>query len=225
MFKNLISKLKREKNNTGKLFLNNNNNNPNYAKAFIHKSFENTDHNERLEFLGDSVLSLIITEILFHENKSKEEGFLSKKRSKIVSRKHLNMVGKKIIPEKQIQSALKTIPSNIFGNTLEAIVGAIYIEEGFKEAKKFVKKHIYKPEYFDSFKSKDFKSEILKISQKKGFSLDFIVHNTKGAEHKKQFTIDLYINQQQETRGEAGSIKEAEQIAAEKAINKLFLHK
>ena len=139
------------------MFLNNNNNKPNYAKAFIHKSLENTDHNERLEFLGDSVLSLIITEILFHENKSKEEGFLSKKRSKIVSRKHLNMVGKKIIPEKQIQSALKTIPSNIFGNTLEAIVGAIFIEEGIKEAKKFVKKHIYKPEYFDSFKSKDFK--------------------------------------------------------------------
>ena len=120
MFKNLISKLKREKNNTESLFLNNNNNKPNYAKAFIHKSLENTDHNERLEFLGDSVLSLIITEILFHENKSKEEGFLSKKRSQIVSRKHLNMVGKKIIPEKQIQQSVKLLSfdKRVFNITL-----------------------------------------------------------------------------------------------------------
>ena len=78
-----------------------------YKKALIHKSYNSKNHNEQLEFLGDAILSSIVTEQLFLENPNKEEGFLSQKRATIVSRKHLNIVGRKIIPEKKIKSNLK----------------------------------------------------------------------------------------------------------------------
>lgn len=224
MLKKLISKLRFGAGKKDNFFLKNKTTKKSYSKAFVHKSFNEKEHNERLEFLGDSVLSLIVSEILFHENKKKGEGFLSKKRSRIVSRKHLNMVGKKLIPDIRIKSTLKKIPPNIFGNTLEAIIGAIYLEKGLKDAKKFVKKHIYTPIYFNRFTDTDFKSEVLKICQKKGFLVEFKIYKQTGEEHKKVFTIDLYINKKQEARGEGRSIKEAEQIASEKAINKLFLH-
>ena len=81
-----------------------------YKTAFIHKSFNHTTHNEQLEFLGDAVLSSIVAEFLFLENPKKEEGFLSQKRAIIVGRKHLNLVGKKIIPPDEIKSKLKKIP-------------------------------------------------------------------------------------------------------------------
>ena len=98
-----------------------------YEKALTHKSFSDTSHNEQLEFLGDSVLSFLVAEQLFLDNPEKEEGYMSKKRAIIVSRKHLNMVGGKIIAKKQIKSQIKELPSNIFGNTLEAVIGAIYL--------------------------------------------------------------------------------------------------
>ena len=72
-----------------------------YEKAFVHKSFDPKNNNEQLEFLGDAILSLIVAELLFIENPNLEEGFLSKKRATIVRRKHLNLVGKKIIPKKK----------------------------------------------------------------------------------------------------------------------------
>ena len=119
MFKNFISKLNFNIASKKAQKLKLKKEKTNYSKAFVHRSYDSEEHNERLEFLGDSVLSLIITDILYEENKREGEGFMSKKRSQIVSRKHLNMVGKKIIPEQKIKSTLKKIPANIFGNTLE----------------------------------------------------------------------------------------------------------
>ena len=113
-----------------------------YKKALIHKSFNKKTHNERLEFLGDAVLSFIIAELLFLERINQEEGFLSQKRAIIVSRRHLNLVGKKIIPESNIKSNLNPIPPSIFGNTLEAIIGAIYMDKGINQTRCFIKKHI-----------------------------------------------------------------------------------
>lgn len=224
MFKNLISKLNFNTASKKAQKLKLKKKKTNYSKAFIHRSYDSEEHNERLEFLGDSVLSLIITDILYEENKSEGEGFMSKKRSQIVSRKHLNMVGKKIIPEQKIKTTLKKIPANIFGNTLEAIVGAIYLDEGINGAKKFVKTHIYNSKYENNFIAKDPKSEILKYGQKKGLTVEFKINDKKGAEHKKVFYVDLYINYKLQAKGEGSSIKEAEQIASEKVINNLLLH-
>ena len=129
-----------------------------YEKAFVHKSFDPKNNNEQLEFLGDAVLSLIVAELLFIENPNLEEGFLSKKRATIVRRKHLNLVGKKIIPKKKIKTSLKNIPINIFGNTLEAIIGAIYLDKGIKQTRIFIKKNIYNSEFLTQLTDVDFKT-------------------------------------------------------------------
>ena len=87
--------------------------------------------------MGDAILNSIVSEYLFLNN-NKEEGFLSQERAIIVSRKHLNKLGKKLLASKNIKSSLKIIPEKVFGNTLEAIIGAIYIDKGIDEAKRFV---------------------------------------------------------------------------------------
>ena len=89
-----------------------------FEKAFIHKSFNKNKHNERLEFLGDAILSSVVAEFLFMEYPNEGEGFLSQKRAIIVGRKHLNLVGKNIIQPERIKSKLKKIPLSVYGNTL-----------------------------------------------------------------------------------------------------------
>ncbi len=194
-----------------------------YKEVFIHKSLNNNKNNERLEFLGDSVLSLIVTEILFSKNKNQKEGFLSKQRAKIVARKHLNMIGKKIIPENKIQSNLKTIPENIFGNTLEALVGAIYIDKGINEAKKFIKKNIYNSSSLEDLLVEDFKTQLLKQAQKTGIKAEYKLEKQEGKDHEKTFFVSLFLRGKKIAEAKGRSKKEAEQRAAQKGINHVFL--
>jgi ribonuclease-3 len=193
-----------------------------YKTAFIHKSFSNTTHNEQLEFLGDAVLSSIVAEFLFLENPNKEEGFLSQKRAIIVSRRHLNIIGRKIIPETEIKSNLKNLPLSIFGNTLEAVIGAIYIDKGINQAKFFVRKNIYNSEFLVGLSDSDFKSELLKYSQKEQVEIKYQVEKQKGLDHQKEFLVAVFLNGEKKAEGIASSKKEAEQQAAKKVINSLF---
>lgn len=194
-----------------------------YETAFVHKSFNTTNHNEQLEFLGDAILSFIVAELLFLEKPEKEEGYMSKKRSIIVSRKHLNMVGAKIIPKKYIKSQLKDLPSNIFGNTLEAIIGAIYIDKGISQTRIFVKKHIYKSEFLQPLLETDFKSELLKLVQKEKINIQYKTKEQKSPiENEKKFISTVFLNGKKTEGRAAGSKKEAEQNAAKKTIEILF---
>ena len=193
-----------------------------YKKALIHKSSNNTSHNERLEFLGDAILSSIITESLFLENPNKKEGFLSQKRATIISRKHLNIVGRKIIPESKIKSNLNPLPESIFGNTLEAIIGAIYLDKGLDKARVFVKKNIYHSEYSQKLSDTDFKSKLLKYIQKEKVDLEYKLEKQNGLEHQKSFLVAVFLNGKKISTAIASSKKEAEQRASKKAINKLF---
>ena len=193
-----------------------------YEKAFIHKSFDPKNHNEQLEFLGDAVLSLIVAELLFIENPNLEEGFLSKKRATIVRRKHLNLVGKKIIPKKKIKTRLKNIPINIFGNTLEAIIGAIYLDKGIKQTRIFIKKNIYNSEFLNQLTDVDFKSKLLNYSQKEKIKLEYKIEDQYGLDHQKEFLVSVLLNGKKISESIAGTKREAEQGAAQKAINKNF---
>ena len=194
-----------------------------YKKAFIHKSFNHTTHNEQLEFLGDAILSSIVAELLFLENPKKEEGFLSQKRATIVARKHLNLVGRKIIPESKIKSNLKTFPLNIFGNILEAIIGAIYIDKGIKQTRIFVRKNIYNSEFLQDLSDIDFKSRLLKYSQKERVKVEYKLEKQEGLDHQKEFLIAVLMNDKKIAEAKGGSKKEAEQKAAKKVINSVFL--
>ena len=193
-----------------------------YLQAFKHKSFDINHNNERLEFLGDAILDFIITEQLYLENPAQEEGFLSQQRAIIVGRKHLNMIGEKMFSESDIKSKLKIIPKNVYGNTLESLIGAIYIDKGIKQVQKFIIKHIYGSEFIQGLSGTDYKSKLLKQSQKTKVKIDYRVIKREGPDHKQEFLVALYIGSVKKAEAKASSIKEAEQKAAEKAYNSVF---
>ena len=194
-----------------------------YKTALIHKSSNSKKNNERLEFLEDAVLSLIIAQLLFLDNKNKKEGSLSQKRAKIVSRKHLNLVGKKIIPKNKIQHKLSQLPPSVFGNTLESIIGAIYVDRGISQAISFIKKHIYKSDFLREFTDVDFKTQLLNLSQKEGLKVEYKTEKKEGLDHQKNFFISLFVDGKKRAFAKAKSKKEAEQAAAKMAMKNLLL--
>ena len=118
-----------------------------YKKALTHRSIKETssENNERLEYLGDAILSALVADYLFKRYPYKEEGFLTEMRSKMVNRQQLNDIAvkmglKKVTVFNKSDASLKT--SQIFGNTLEALVGAIYLDKGYKKTSKWVNDHI-----------------------------------------------------------------------------------
>ena len=193
-----------------------------YNRALTHKSFDQKTNNEQLEFLGDSILSSIISELLFLDNPKKEEGFLSQKRAIIISRRHLNLIGKKIIPKDKIKNKINESSLNIFGNTLEAIIGAIYIEKGIEDTKSFIEKHIYNSEFLPPLLNTDYKSQLLKYSQKEKIIIEYKLEGKKGADHKKEFCIATFFNGKKIAEATARSKKSAEQKSAKKAIEKIL---
>ena len=193
-----------------------------YSQAFSHKSFDVNNNNERLEFLGDAILNFIIARQLYLENSEQEEGFLSQQRAIIVGRKHLNLIGKEMFSDSDIKSKLKIIPKNVYGNTLESVIGAIYIDKGINQAQKFIIKHIYGSEFIDRLSDTDYKSKLLKQSQKTKVKIDYKVLKREGPDHKKEFLVALYIGNIKKAEAKSSSIKEAEQKAAKKAYNSVF---
>jgi len=194
---------------------------PLYKQAFTHKSINNKKNNEQLEFLGDAVLSFIITDTLLLENPNKDEGFLSKKRAVIISRKHLNLVGGKIIPKSKIKSNLNNLPENIFGNTLEAIIGAIYSDKGIQQTRLFIIKNIYNSDFLSKLINKDFKSQLLKYAQKKNLEIEYKTDKKQEQKHRKEFLVSVFLSGKKTGEAKAFSKKEAEQAAAKNTLNSL----
>ena len=126
---------------------------PIYKKAFLHRSANIKDKKgnpmnyERLEFLGDAMLGTIISKHLYNEVPAGDEGYLTKMRSKIVSRKHLNELGKDLNLIKYVESRIPKshFGDNIHGNVFEALVGAIYLDRGYKFCERFIDDRVIKP--------------------------------------------------------------------------------
>jgi len=193
-----------------------------YLKALQHKSYSINENNERLEFLGDAILDFIVAKQLYLEHPEQEEGFLSKKKAIIVGRKHLNLVGKKVFSDTDIKSNLKIIPKSVYGNTLESIIGAIYIDKGVEQSEQFILEHIYSSEFIINLSDLDYKSKLLKISQKLKIETTYKVIKREGPSHKQEFLVAVYIENIKKAEAQASSIKEAEQKAAKKAYNSVF---
>ena len=189
-----------------------------YKTALQHKSYCKTNNNERLEFLGDAILCFVVSEYIYEKNKTQNEGFLSKKRAVIVARKHLNMIGKKVINKEHLKTKTKTISDNIYGNALEALIGAIYIKRGMSEAKQFIVDKIINSEFIDRLKNTDYKSNLQKIIQKNQNKIKYNLTSTKGPEHDKEFYVTLLIDNKKISYAKGRSVKEAEQNAAKKAL-------
>lgn len=121
-----------------------------------------------------------------------------------------------------IKSKLKTIPKDVYGNTLESLIGAIYIDKGIDQVQKFIVKHIYNSKFIDKLSDTDYKGKLLKQSQKTQLKIEYRVLKREGPDHKKEFLVALYIGDIKKAEAKASSIKEAEQKAAQKAYNSVF---
>ncbi|MBL1279922.1 MAG: ribonuclease III [Fluviicola sp.] len=197
-----------------------------FKKALRHKSFANNTgelSNERLEFLGDAILDSIIAEFLFIKFPEEDEGYLTKIKSKIVSRRTLG----KIAGEMNLSSVMlfnKTRSINletIGGNAFEALVGAIYLDGGYEKTKKSINNHVFRKYVnFNQVLEEeiDFKSKLFIWSQKNKLALRFEVVNEKNEGASWSYTVVVLINEKEYGQGIGSSKKRAEQAAAKETI-------
>ena len=200
-----------------------------YRTALTHRSVRETsdENNERLEYLGDAILSALIADYLFKRYPYKEEGFLTEMRSKMVNRQQLNDIAikmglKKVTVYNKSDSSLKT--SQIFGNTLEALVGAVYLDKGYKKTSKWVTEHIIIPHMFmDDLEALEInhKNKLYGWANKNGKQLEFETLNEKIENGRRLFTIAAVINGKVIAQAKAFNKKDASQIAAQLAVEKL----
>ena len=210
-----------------------------YKKAFLHRSSNQKDHKgnpmnyERLEFLGDAMLGTIISKHLYNEVPGGDEGYLTKMRSKIVSRKHLNELGKDLNLIRFVESKIPKshFGENIHGNVFEALVGAIYLDRGYNYCEKFIQERVIEP-YVDieqlEGKVISYKSLLIEWcqKQKKEFNYSVYEDNVKtiddyednGKDPLKHFAVKLSIDGKQVAKARATSKKKAEEKASKRAF-------
>ncbi|WP_288342527.1 ribonuclease III [uncultured Roseivirga sp.] len=188
------------------------------------------ESNERLEYLGDAVLSVVVAEYLFKRYPFKDEGFLTEIRSRIVSRDSLNNVARTIgVPQIVRYDKKRKTPNShksLFGNTLEALIGAIYLDKGFKHSRNFILNKLLKP-HFDIEElintTKNYKSKLIEWTQKQSKSPSFQHLETIDKGHYKEFIMEVRIDDEPIAKGHGLSKKKAEQDAAREACLKLEL--
>ncbi|MRI62626.1 ribonuclease III [Ornithobacterium rhinotracheale] len=178
---------------------------------------------ERLEFLGDAMLSAIIAEYLFVNAPNQKEGYLTKMRAKIVSRKQLNQIGNDIGLLSLIDSDVKkkvTLGANITGDMYESLIGAIYEDQGYEITKEFIYKSVITPYVnLESLENKiaSYKSLMLEWCQKNRVKLRFKTEEEDNAENIKVFASILFLDEKEIAKGRATSKKKAEEKAAKRA--------
>lgn len=200
----------------------------NFEKAFTHRSLNKTDEKgnsisyERLEFLGDAMLSSTIAAHLFKEVPAGDEGYLTKMRSKIVSREHLNELGKDLHLIKYIESKVspKHFGENIHGNLFEALVGAIYLDQGYLVCEKFIHKRVVEP-YVDiprlEGKVTSYKSLLIEWCQKEKRHFHYDIFEDNSISGERLFGVKLSIDDKVIAKARATSKKKAEEKASQRA--------
>jgi len=202
-------------------------------RAFTHRSYlnENRDlessHNERLEFLGDAVLELMVTEYLFEKYPDSTEGDLTAYRASLVNAITLSEVAQKIgvndflLLSKGEAKDIGKARQYILANTIEAIIGAIYLDQGYDTAKYFISKNLF--HLIDKIVAEqswiDAKSKFQEKAQEKaGLTPLYKSLKEEGPDHDKKFTIGVYLGKELIAEGIGMSKQEAEQVAAKKAL-------
>jgi ribonuclease III len=204
-----------------------------YKHALTHRSVKDTadQNNERLEYLGDAILSGIVADFLYKKYPYKEEGFLTEMRSKMVNRATLNDIAikmglKKITHFNKIDSSLRM--SQIFGNTLEAVVGAVYLDKGYKKTKRWVIERLILPHLFmDDLENLEInhKNKLYGWANKNGKNLEFETLEERIESGRRLFTVGAVVNGELIAQGKAYNKKDASQVAAQLAVEKLGLNK
>lgn len=198
-----------------------------FFEAVTHKSYS-VHHqleisNERLEFLGDAVLDIVIAELLYLKFPEEDEGFLTKIKSKVVSRKTLSGIAEDLELRKIIRYHKgRTINlATLEGNAFEALIGAIYLDGGFIAAKKAIQNHIFR-KYADLNKileeEIDFKSRLYIWCQRSQLDLEYQVINEEQLKGKWRYEVQILINNKPYGRGSGESKKSAEQAASKETL-------
>ncbi len=204
-----------------------------YKEAMTHRSSSIRSkkgkwiNNERLEFLGDAILDAIVADILYKKFENKKEGFLTSTRSRIVQRDTLNKIAVELGLEKIIISSTRNLAhnTNIYGDALEALIGAIYLDQGYRVAKKFVyetliKEHINIDKVLKS--EVDFKSRLIEWGQKNRVDVRFeVTDSSYDAQNNPVFISCVKVAEVEIGSGKGYSKKESHQKAAKIAIKKL----
>jgi ribonuclease-3 len=206
-----------------------------YVEALIHRSFleENEQislSNERLEFLGDSVLNLVIGEYLFNKFPQEEEGFLTKVRAKMVNRNALSLVaenlnlGELLIISSSVPKSITHNSKSMLSDALEALIGAIYLDKGIDTCKKFIQTNILEPalKNGDHLIDENYKSQLLEYAQANKLAIPvYQIVSEEGPHHDKTFIAEVIIGEKVLGEGKGKSKKEAEQNAAQVALKKV----
>jgi ribonuclease-3 len=177
-------------------------------------------NNERLEYLGDAILDAVTADFLFKTFPTKDEGVLTEMRSKIVSRVQLNKLSRKLGLDHLVQLDPSGTYRSFRGDAFEAFVGAVYLDKGYGFTRNLLVERIIK-HYFnmDELVSQEvnFKSRMVEWAQREKKQLLFQVVNEVGAGYKKQYIVEVVVDETPVAQGRDYSIKGAEQLAAEKA--------
>lgn len=204
-----------------------------YQQALLHKSssIKMRDgrwiNNERLEFLGDAILDAIVADIVFKQFEYKKEGFLTNMRSKIVQRETLNRLALELGIDKLIKtSARNTAPNtHMYGNALEALIGAIYLDQGYRVAKKFIYERLIQEHLnIDTVAETEvnYKSRLIEWGQKQKISVDFnLIDSFVDDNNTPVFKSAVLIMDEEAGKGKGYSKKESQQKAAKEAYIKL----
>lgn len=201
-----------------------------YKTAFTHRSYNEKNNGvplnyERLEFLGDAMLGAVIAAYLYKKVPEGDEGYLTKMRSKVVSREHLNELGCDLNLIKFLKkgSPDQKFGGNIHGNIFESLVGAIYLDRGIKYCEKFIHKRVIKP-YVDIKKLEgkiiSYKSLIIEWCQKEKLNFNFKIYEDTGVDNQKHFAVRLSLDDEVVSKARATSKKKAEELAAKRAYYK-----
>ncbi len=198
-----------------------------FKLAFFHKSSttdkpNNVQNNERLEYLGDAVLGTIVAEYLFNKYPNSDEGFLTKMRSKIVKRNSLNRIGDKMGLD-MLLNEFNTLrlSRSMLGNCVEALVGAIYLEQGYARTKHFIVARILR-KYLDIHELETFddnyKSQLLEWSQKNGKVVAYKVLSKYKLDKRDRFKVAVMLDGEKIATADDYNKKSAEQTASERAL-------
>lgn len=205
-------------------------------QAFIHRSYINENpgetlgHNERLEYLGDAVLELVVSEYLYNTFPDKPEGELTAIRAALVNTHMLSKKGQDLgfsdylLLSKGEQKSEGRARAYILANTFEALVGALYLDGGYKKAQEFIA-HIILPDAEEISEKRlwqDAKSRFQeKAQEEKGVTPSYKILKEEGPDHAKVFTVGVFLEDEEIAQGAGASKQEAEQAAAQEGLVKM----
>tara|TARA_B100002051_G_C16733057_1_gene639452 strand:+ start:496 stop:1194 length:699 start_codon:yes stop_codon:yes gene_type:complete len=196
-----------------------------YREALTHKSLKaKKKHNERLEFLGDAVFGSVVADILYQMFPKEKEGFLTQTRAKIVSRKNLNHIALKMNIDKHLKHQTNSKQA-IFGNALEALIGAVFVDKGYEFTINFIEKKIIEPHLDIKKITKEIyshKSRLLEWGHANKKNVKFKVVYSCGKDHEKTHKVIVEIGEKKIAKGIDTTIKKAEELAAKRAYQELI---